>query len=168
MTNSVEVGQRPFDLPQLPVNEVEYTRARDTARPPDRDDLLDLVQVESEPACLSHEREDLQRVLPVEPIPRGRATRCGKNARRLVKSKRLSADSAACRHLADQETVPGHDLSVNPSPGGKVKSLLGALRLDRAASQWSSPAFLARPHRRALTADCLCGTPRTPPSSPRR
>ena len=68
MTNSVEVGQRPFDLPQLPVNEVEYMRARDTARPPDRDDLLDLVQVESEPACLSHEREDLQRVLPVDPI----------------------------------------------------------------------------------------------------
>ncbi len=68
MTNPVEVGQRSFDLPQLPVNEVEYVRTRDTARPPDRDDLLDLLQVESEPACLSHEREDLQGVLPVDPI----------------------------------------------------------------------------------------------------
>jgi hypothetical protein len=62
MTNSVEVGQRPFDPPQLPANEVEYMRARDTARLPDRDDLLDLVEMESEPACLSHENERISSV----------------------------------------------------------------------------------------------------------
>jgi hypothetical protein len=88
---------------------------------PERDDLPDLGKRQSKPPRLLDEREDAQGRGGVDAVSRCRTTRSRQDPPRLVQSQGLPGCSAAFGHLSDQESVPFHVLTVNPSPWGKVK-----------------------------------------------
>ena len=118
------LGQVPEPLVQvvsLLAHKLADVGARCPTRPLDRDDLLDLGQGEPETLCLSAEGQKVQRLGAVHAVARFSALRRGQDARLLVQPQCLPARTAPLRHLTDQQSVSGHDQTIDPAPGGKVK-----------------------------------------------
>jgi hypothetical protein len=111
---SIQVGT-------LPQHKAVNMRARQAPGSLDRHDLSDLFQHEPEPLRLPDERQQVQRVGPVDAVARCGAPRGRQDAGGLVQPQRLSAHAALLRHLTDQQAVAPHDHTVNPAPGEKVK-----------------------------------------------
>src|SRR5581483_5664211 len=90
---------------------------------PEGDDVTDLSQPEPEPPRAGDEREQRQDFAVKDPVP-GRRPGCRRNdPGRLVQAERLPGDAAPGKHLSDPQTCSGHDMSLNPAPGGQVKGL---------------------------------------------
>src|SRR2546425_1954358 len=162
IANFGKVCERPVEIGHLPAHEGPDVWARSPSRPPDGDDLPDLLQRESEPLCLPHEREQFQRPVVVDPITRQGATRLGKNSRRLIQPERLAARAAAPRYLTDQEAIRAHDRRVNPALRGKVKSLVLEPQLPKRPDRrrWRSTGSPLRNDRGPSRRECRARSPR--------
>jgi len=75
MTDGREVREPLGQFLNLLLNQLADVKARSTSRLLDGDDLLDLIERESEALCLTHEGEQVQRLAAVHPrgkVKRGR------------------------------------------------------------------------------------------------
>lgn len=83
--------------------------------------MLDLGQGKTESPGLRHKPEKLQCVVPIESIAGFGAAWHRQDPRRLVAPQRFPTDAAPGRDVPDEQAVPSHGQSVNPTPRGKVK-----------------------------------------------
>jgi hypothetical protein len=63
-----EVCESSIEIFPLPQHQIVHVRARQPSGSLDRDDLLDFVQTEAEPLRLVDERQQFQRVHPVDAV----------------------------------------------------------------------------------------------------
>jgi hypothetical protein len=84
--------------------------------------VLDFREGQPEPASLADEGEQAEDVDGIATVAGRLTTRWRQNPARLVQSQRLATEAAACRDLADPQTVPLHEVRVKPAPRGKVKT----------------------------------------------
>ena len=119
--------------------------ARDGARAPERNDVLDLRQGEAQTASLTDECEQPQHVGRVAAIAGRRPLGWQQNASRLVQPQRLAAHAAACGHLADQQPAV-HESKDTACPKGQGQAAGAMLRFA-----------LMGPHSRWLTLLLLAG-----------
>jgi len=119
-----QVGELAVEIGGFAPDEVADVGARRAARPPDRDDILDLAEREAEPLRLPNEGEQRERVRPVDAVAGGSAPGRSEDAGRFVQPERLPSRPGALRHLADTQSILAHSHTLNPAPGGKVKGLL--------------------------------------------
>lgn len=101
------------DRPRLGVDELEAVRARRAASVANSDHGADLGECQAGRLRGVDEREPVEGVRAVVPVPARGALRCGQDTGFLVEAQRLGRDSAECCQLADQH---GLDLPVQGSP----------------------------------------------------
>jgi hypothetical protein len=80
----------------------------------------DFSERQPEPPRLPYEREQHQHLSGVSTVARGCPPGRRKDAACLVEPKRLAAQPAARRHLADKQAVL-HEAKIGPALRGKVK-----------------------------------------------
>src|SRR5260370_9676971 len=111
-----EVGQRPLNVLQLQVHEVQHVRAGRTPRPLQGGDPLDLVQPEAKAPRLRDEQQKGQGVGPVDAVACGSAPRWRQDTRPLVQAEGLPAPPPLGPALANQQPVPSPAMTLNPPP----------------------------------------------------
>jgi hypothetical protein len=79
-----EVCESSIQVRPLPQHQTVNVPTRQTSGSLDRDDLLDLVQTKTEPLRLVDERQQVQRVYPVDAVARGSAPDRGEDACLLI------------------------------------------------------------------------------------
>ena len=110
---------------------------------PQRDDVPDLGQRQSETPGLSDKRQQAHDLRGVAAVARRCATGRRQNAARLVQPEGLTAQATADRDLPDQEPL-FHEGRIEPAPWGKVKRSVSGLRVDPTARPVSErPVLLA-------------------------
>jgi hypothetical protein len=93
--------------------------ARSGARPAKGDDVLDLGEREPQSASVTDEGQQPQYISRITAISGWRSTRGRQNAARFVEPKRLAAESATTRDVADEQPV-FHGASIRLAPWDKV------------------------------------------------
>ncbi len=119
-----EVVEASPELGHLGADDRAHVRARESACPTNRDDLLDLGQGEPEPPRPGDELEDADRAAVIDAIAGRRPPWRRKDPRGLVEPQRLSTDAGGRRDLTDQKPVLGHVPRLHLAPEVKVKGCL--------------------------------------------
>lgn len=111
-----EVFELPVELGRLALQELMDVSAGRAPALPDRHDLLDLAERETEPLRLLDEAEHIHRLGGVQAIAVLSARRAWDHAVRLVEPNRFGPDGGALSHLADSQSLRAHVVESKPSP----------------------------------------------------
>jgi hypothetical protein len=141
--NGSHPGEHAFEIGGLLFQEGPNVDTRRAPRTPQRDDVPDLGQRQSETPRLADERQQAHDLRGVAAVAGRCATGRRQNAARLVQPEGLAAQAAAGRDLPDQEPLC-HEGRIEPAPWGKVKRPVLRLLRSRAESPKTLDALKSR------------------------